>query len=103
MTGKFEAYVLWPLAKRVQNRIIEQSTAWDFTVFLTNIKSVNQLTYPKLTAIPIIAMNETKSQGVKKPDFFSIRPRHNFTWIITIEYRIPSTKVAGYWHKSYRK
>ena len=37
-------------------------------------KSIKQLTYPKLTARPIIEMNEAKSQGVRKPDFFSISP-----------------------------
>ena len=42
-----------------------------------NSKSVNQLTYPKLTDRPIIAMNETKSQGIKKPDFFLITPFNN--------------------------
>ena len=47
--------------------------------FVMNIKgkSVNQLTYAKLTARPIIAMNETKSQGSKKPDFLSITPINN--------------------------
>ena len=33
MQGKFDAYVLWPLAKRIQNWIVDQSTARDFTVF----------------------------------------------------------------------
>jgi hypothetical protein len=32
MKGKFDAYVLWPLAKSVQNWIVHQSTARDFTV-----------------------------------------------------------------------
>ena len=32
MKGKFDAYVLWPLAKRVQNWIVDRSTARDFTV-----------------------------------------------------------------------
>ena len=32
MKGKFDAYVLWPLTKRVQNWILDQSTARDFTV-----------------------------------------------------------------------
>ena len=32
MTGKFDAYVLWPLAKRVQNWILDRSTARNFTV-----------------------------------------------------------------------
>ena len=32
MKGKFDAYVLWPLAKRVQNWIVDWSTAHDFTV-----------------------------------------------------------------------
>ena len=29
---KFDAYVLWPLAKKLQNWIVDQSTASDFTV-----------------------------------------------------------------------
>ena len=33
MKGEFDDYVLWPLAKRVKNRIVDQSTARDFTVF----------------------------------------------------------------------
>ena len=32
MKGKFDAYVLWPLAKKLQNWIVDQSTAHDFTV-----------------------------------------------------------------------
>ena len=32
MKGKFDAYVLWPLAKRVQNWIVDRSTARNFTV-----------------------------------------------------------------------
>ena len=33
MKGKFDAYVLWPLAKWVQNWIVDRSTARDFTVY----------------------------------------------------------------------
>ena len=32
MTGKFDAYVLWPLAKRVQYWIVDRSTACAFMV-----------------------------------------------------------------------
>ena len=32
MKGKFDAYVLWPLAKKFQNWIVDWSTARDFTV-----------------------------------------------------------------------
>ena len=32
MKGKFDAYVLWPLAQKVQNWIVDRSTARDFTV-----------------------------------------------------------------------
>ena len=32
MKGKFDAYVLWHMAQRVQNWIVDQSTARDFTV-----------------------------------------------------------------------
>ena len=34
MKGKFDAYVLWPLAKKFQNWIVDRSTARDFTVCL---------------------------------------------------------------------
>ena len=37
MKGKFEAYVLWPLGKRVQNWIVAPSTASDFMLYLINI------------------------------------------------------------------
>ena len=33
MKGKFDVYVLWPSAKRVQNWIVDESTARDFTVY----------------------------------------------------------------------
>ena len=32
INGKFDAYVLWPLVQRVQNWIVDLSTAWDFMV-----------------------------------------------------------------------
>ena len=32
MKGNFDAYVLWPLDKMVQNLIVDRSTALDFTV-----------------------------------------------------------------------
>ena len=32
MKEKFDAYVLWPLAKKFQNWIVDQSTARDLTV-----------------------------------------------------------------------
>ena len=37
MKGKFDAYVLWPLTKRVQNWIVNRSTARDFTVIKNGI------------------------------------------------------------------
>ena len=36
MKGKFDAYVLWPLAKKLQNWIVDRSTARDFTVGMKN-------------------------------------------------------------------
>ena len=33
MKGKFDAYALWPLAKKFQNWIVDRSTARNFTVF----------------------------------------------------------------------
>ena len=32
MKGKFDAYALWPLTKKLQNWIVDRSTARDFTV-----------------------------------------------------------------------
>jgi hypothetical protein len=37
--GKFDAYVLWPLAKKFQNWIIDRSTARDFTVWLKSVRT----------------------------------------------------------------
>ena len=37
MKGKFDLYILWLLAKRVQNWIIVRSTTRDFTVYKFNI------------------------------------------------------------------
>ena len=34
MKGNFDAYVLWPLDKMVQNLIVDQSTACDVTLFV---------------------------------------------------------------------
>ena len=33
MKGKFDAYVLWPLAKKFQIWIVDRSTTPDFTVY----------------------------------------------------------------------
>ena len=39
MKGKLYAYVLWPLAKKFQNWIVDRSTACDFTVMqMPNLK-----------------------------------------------------------------
>ena len=34
MKGKFDAYVLWSLAQRVQNWIVDWSTVCNFTVYV---------------------------------------------------------------------
>ena len=34
MKGKFDAYVLWPLAKKFLNWIVDRSTARNFTVYI---------------------------------------------------------------------
>ena len=44
--GKFDAYVLWPLAKKFQNLIVDWSTARDFTVDIWR-ETVNQLILAK--------------------------------------------------------
>ena len=38
--GKFDAYVLWPLAKKFQNWLVDQSIAREFTVCATNQDSL---------------------------------------------------------------
>ena len=38
--GKFDPYVLWPLAKRVQNWIVDRFTARDFTVWVKNFQNL---------------------------------------------------------------
>ena len=40
MRGKFDAYLLWPLAKRVQNWIADWSIASNFTVFCLQLQFV---------------------------------------------------------------
>ena len=32
MKGKFDAYLLWPLAKKIENWIVDRSTAHNFMV-----------------------------------------------------------------------
>ena len=45
MKGKFDPYVLWPLAKKVQNWIVDWSTARDFMVFNKWIYKPQNFTY----------------------------------------------------------
>jgi hypothetical protein len=40
MKGKFDAYVLWPLAKKFQNWIVDRSTARDFTVSYSTLVKI---------------------------------------------------------------
>ena len=41
MKGKFDAHVLWPLAKKFQNWIVDQSTARDFTIYSVFVLKCN--------------------------------------------------------------
>ena len=41
MNGKFDAYLLWPLAKRVQNWIVDWSITNDFTLY--NIDGIRRV------------------------------------------------------------
>ena len=49
MKVKFDVYVLWPLAKKFQNWIVDRSTARDITVYQVakdyNIQILNQLNW----------------------------------------------------------
>jgi hypothetical protein len=47
MKGKFDAYVLWPLAKKFQNWIVHRSTARDFTVILVSLEKAQAVYDPK--------------------------------------------------------
>ena len=42
MKGKFDACVVWPLAKKFQNWIVDRSTARDFTVYSLNSTKCHQ-------------------------------------------------------------
>ena len=50
-TGKFDAYVLWPLAKKFQNWIVDRSTARDFTVYGTSKFEILQIIRKKLQVV----------------------------------------------------
>ena len=43
MKGKFDDYVLWPLAKKIKNWIVDQSAARDLTVLKFDIKEAKNL------------------------------------------------------------
>ena len=66
----FDAYVLWPLAQRVQNWIVDQATAHDFTV-------INKTMQEEIT---IIFSNYCKPILVKALQYklFLIRVMHSF-------------------------
>ena len=54
MKGKIDAYVLWPLAQRFQNLIVDRTTARDFTVYACYIfvsRAKNSTTDPFKYAI----------------------------------------------------
>ena len=69
MKGKFDAYVLWPLFKRVQNWIIARSTARDFKVCIFEIPISTKLTEKNSNW-------KTKKSHAAKSEFkqFSIKP-----------------------------
>ena len=55
MKGKFDAYVLWPLAKMFQNWIVDRSTARDFTVFDDQFSWDSQKGRDRKTSILVLA------------------------------------------------
>ena len=64
MKGKFDAYVLWPLDQKVQNWIVDRSTAWDFTV-LDEAKIDNFLIFMPihfLFALPMKILKKIKNR-----------------------------------------
>ena len=65
MKGKFDSYVLWRLAKRVQNWIVERSTAHDFTVLKVGQRLIDTLIEGISVADITEATFEADSQMVK--------------------------------------
>ena len=60
MKEKFDAYVLWPLAKRFQNWIVDRSTARDFTVYVTWFLRIRYLYLILIFQIRIETLNSSK-------------------------------------------
>ena len=60
MKGKFDTYVLWPLAKKFQNWIVDRSTARDFTVthYVTSLKQGKKLRNKLATSINDLYSNQ---------------------------------------------
>ena len=52
MQGKFYAYVLWPLAKTVQNWIVDRCTARDFMVVVPWNSTIGLITYTHTLFFP---------------------------------------------------
>ena len=64
MKGKYDAYVLWPLDKKVQNWIVDRSTACNFTV-LDEAKIDNFLIFMAihfLFALPMKILKKNQKQ-----------------------------------------
>ena len=89
MKGKFDAYILWPLAQRVQNWIADRSTARDFTVFTT----LKDLIYPKLRVYQISLSQKTMRYVWTKHKAKSTR-----LWIITSNWNLMLQKGTALDH-----
>ena len=74
MKGKFDAYVLWSLAQRVQNWIVDPSTARDFTVVILEPPQI-ELLQPKNTYI-WMSLNEfdIEPKGLMTSVQYSVTP-----------------------------
>jgi hypothetical protein len=55
MKEKFDAYLLWPLTKKIQNWIVDRSTARDFTVNKMHAKKTFKLIIFHLKLIVLIS------------------------------------------------
>ena len=71
--GKFDAYVLWPLAKRVQNWIVDWFTARDFTVVCVHSSIAALLSQLWALKVSIsYSVTRTVSSGLQKIRGYSL-------------------------------
>ena len=70
MKGKFDAYILWPLAKRVQNWIVNWSTAYNVTVLNAVFNTTNSLLFKSLARNSITKSSDDTSLASPDTNFW---------------------------------